>query len=167
MMNFSIGIVFQFSFKEVFSNWYLTCDIISNWYTLFKINIKTLLNTKRRISLRGSFVQSNEKHLKQGENISNLEEALQNLIHLPLTICKRTLKRIYKRICKNKTCGASVVQNVKNKETIHAYLMSSYIGSIPSNFCTYIMQASSIMYFYTCFGLCWHQSPKRGRLKGN
>jgi hypothetical protein len=31
----------------------------------------------------------------------------------PLTICKRTLKRIYKRICKNKTCGASVVQNIK------------------------------------------------------
>jgi hypothetical protein len=48
--------VFQFDFKEVFSNWYLICDIISNWYTLFKINIKTLLNTKRRISLRGSFV---------------------------------------------------------------------------------------------------------------
>jgi hypothetical protein len=39
-------LVFQFGFKEVFSN----------WYTLFKINIKTLLNTKRRISLRGSFV---------------------------------------------------------------------------------------------------------------
>jgi hypothetical protein len=29
------------------------------------------------------------------------------------------------------------------------------------------MQASSIMHFYICFGLCWHQSPKRGRLKGN
>jgi hypothetical protein len=71
--------------------------------------------------------------LKQGEKISNLEDALQNLIHLPLTICKRTLKRIYKRICKNKTCGASVVQNVKNEETIHAYLISIYIGSIPSN----------------------------------
>jgi hypothetical protein len=26
------------------------------------------------------------------------------------------LKRIYKRTCKNKTCGASVVQNVKNEE---------------------------------------------------
>jgi hypothetical protein len=50
------NLVFQFGFKEVFSNWYLICDIISNWYTLFKINIKTLLNTKRRISLRGSFV---------------------------------------------------------------------------------------------------------------
>jgi hypothetical protein len=36
-----------------------------------------------------------------------------------------TLKRIYKRICKNKTCGASVVQNVNNKETIHAYLVSN------------------------------------------
>ena len=97
---------------------------ISNWYLfVFKRGreqyfqnryLKTLLNTKRRISLRGSFVQSKEKHLKQGEKISNLENALQNLTHLPLTICKRTLKRIYKRICKNKTCGASVVQNIKN-----------------------------------------------------
>jgi hypothetical protein len=33
-------------------------------------------------------------------------------------------KGFTKRICKNKTCGASVVQNVENeKETIHAYLM--------------------------------------------
>ena len=53
--NFKI-LVSQFDFKEVFSNWYLICDIISNWYALFKINIKTLLNTKRRISLRGRFV---------------------------------------------------------------------------------------------------------------
>jgi hypothetical protein len=78
-----------------------------------KMYIKTLLNTKRWISFKGSFVKSKEKHLKQGEKISNLENALQTLILLPLTICKRTLKRIYKRVCKNKTCGASVVQNVK------------------------------------------------------
>jgi hypothetical protein len=76
-----------------------------------------------------SFVQSKENHFKQGEKVSKLENALQNLIHLPLTICKRTLKRIYKRICKNKTCGASVVQNIKIEETIHAYLISIYIGS--------------------------------------
>jgi hypothetical protein len=50
--NFSLSI----GFKEGFSNWYLICDIISNWYTLFKINFKTLLNTKRRNLLRGSFV---------------------------------------------------------------------------------------------------------------
>jgi hypothetical protein len=32
---------------------------------------------------------------------------------------------------------------LKIKETIHAYLMSIYIGSILSNLCTYFMQASS------------------------
>jgi hypothetical protein len=80
--------------------------VFQKWY------IKTLLNTKRWISFRGSFVQSKEKHLKQREKISNLENALQNSYSLPLTICKRTLKRIYKRVCKNKTCGANVVQNV-------------------------------------------------------
>jgi hypothetical protein len=78
------------------------------------------LNTKRRISFRGSFVQSKEKHLKQGEKTSNLENASQNLIHIPLTICKKTLKRISKRICKNKTSGANVVQNVKRrKQSMH------------------------------------------------
>ena len=61
------------------------CDIISNWYTL--------LNTKRRISLRGSFVKSKEKHLKQGEKISNLENASQNLIHLPLTILQKDFEK--------------------------------------------------------------------------
>jgi hypothetical protein len=94
--------------------------------------------------------------LKQGEKISNLENASQNLIHLPLTICK------------NKTCGASVVQNVKNKkETIHASPMRIYIGSNLSNLALTIMQTSSIIYVYIFFGLCWHQSPKRGRLKEN
>jgi hypothetical protein len=33
------------------------------------------------------------------------------------------LKRISKRICKNKTSGASVAQNVKRKKAIHAYLI--------------------------------------------
>jgi hypothetical protein len=33
------------------------------------------------------------------------------------------LKRISKRVCKNKTSGASVVQNVKIEESIHAYLI--------------------------------------------
>jgi hypothetical protein len=30
---------FKFVLREFFFNWYLICDIISNWYTLFKINI--------------------------------------------------------------------------------------------------------------------------------
>jgi hypothetical protein len=36
--NFKV-LVFQFVFKVVFLNWYLIIDIISNWYTIFKINI--------------------------------------------------------------------------------------------------------------------------------
>jgi hypothetical protein len=40
--------------------------------------------------------KSKEKHLKQGEKISNLENASRNLIHIPLTICKKTLKRFSK-----------------------------------------------------------------------
>jgi hypothetical protein len=94
--------------------------------------------------------------LKQGEKISNLENASQTFIHLTLTICKRTLKRIYKRICKNKTCGASVVQNVENKETIHANLISIYIGSILSNLslilCKLVQLCTSILAL-VCVGI--------------
>jgi hypothetical protein len=105
--------------------------------------------------------------LKQEEKISKLEKCLANSYSFTFDYLQKNFEKIYKRLCKNKTCGASVVQNVKNKETIHAYLVSVNIGSIPSILCTYIIQTSSIMHFYICFGLCWHQSPKRGRLKGN
>jgi hypothetical protein len=37
------------------------------------VSIKTLLKTKRRISSRGSFVKSKEKHLKQGEKFQILK----------------------------------------------------------------------------------------------
>jgi hypothetical protein len=85
------------AFQKVFIIWYPIVFkrgekiVFQKWY------IKTLLNTKRWISFTGSFVKSKEKHLKQGEKISNLENALQTLIHLPLTICKRSLKWIYKK----------------------------------------------------------------------
>jgi hypothetical protein len=104
--------------------------------------------------------------LKQGEKISNLENASQNLIHLPLTISKKTLKRISKRICKTKQVVQAWSKILNKKKAIHAYLVEIIIGFIPRNLCTYLMQTSSILHFYICFGLCWHQSPKRGRLKG-
>jgi hypothetical protein len=116
-------------FKEVF-NWHLMMKIfnrhISNWYLKYLIFFQLI---KPSWTLRGEFhsggvlCKSKKKHLKQGEKISNLENASCNLIHTPLTICKRTLKRFSKRICKNKTSGANVVQNVKSKKAIHAYLM--------------------------------------------
>jgi hypothetical protein len=41
--------------------------------------------------------KSKEKHLKQGEKISNLENASQNLIHVPLTICKKDFEKIFQK----------------------------------------------------------------------
>jgi hypothetical protein len=105
--------------------------------------------------------------LKQGEKISNLGNALQTLIHLPLTICKRFFMDLQKEFAKIKHVVQTWSKILNKKETFHAYLVSSYIGSISSNLYTYIMQTSSIMHISVCFGLCWHQSPKRGRLKGN
>jgi hypothetical protein len=67
-----------------------------------------------------------EKHLKQGEKISNLENSSQNIIHIPLTICKRILKKNFQNICKNKTSGASVVQNFKLEES-HPCILSGTI----------------------------------------
>jgi hypothetical protein len=40
------------------------------------------------------------------------------------------------------------------------------IGLTPSNLCTFEMQTSYIFALIICSGLCWHQSPKGGRLKG-
>jgi hypothetical protein len=61
--------------------------------------------------------------LKQGEKISNLENASRKSYSFTFDYLQKGLKRISKRICKNKTSGASVVQNVKYEESIHAYLM--------------------------------------------
>jgi hypothetical protein len=62
-----------------------------------------------------------------------------NLIHIPLTICKKTLKRFSKRICEN----IHVVQKWskmlnKRKKAIHSYLVIFSIGLTPSNLCTFI-----------------------------
>jgi hypothetical protein len=73
--------------------------------------------------IEGEFCLAKGKAFEIGGENSNLENASRNPIHLPLTICKKTLKRNSKRVCKNKTSGASVVQNVKRNKVIHAYLM--------------------------------------------
>jgi hypothetical protein len=55
---------FKVFFKKGVFNWYL--KIFDLLWVFTKIG-KTLLNTKRRISFRGVFLKSKEKHLKQGE----------------------------------------------------------------------------------------------------
>jgi hypothetical protein len=86
----------------------LASKYISNWYLL-----KSSWKLRGEFHSGGVLFKSKEKHLKQGEKISNLKNASRNLIHIPLTICRRLWKEFAKRICKNKTSGASVVQNIK------------------------------------------------------
>jgi hypothetical protein len=77
--------------------------------------------TLRGGSHLGGVLFSQRKSIwNRGRKFQILKMLCKNLIHLSLTICKRTLKRFYKRVCKNKTRGASVVQNViRKKQSMH------------------------------------------------
>jgi hypothetical protein len=94
-------------------NWYLCFT----WFVKVKFQIdiylKTLLKAKRRISFRGRLYLVKGKSIWNRGEISNLENASCNLVHIPLTICKNILKRFSKKICTNKTSGANEVENVK------------------------------------------------------
>ena len=46
-------------------------------------------------------------------------------------------KNLQKKFAKTKHVVQAWSKMLKNRETIHAYLMSIYIGSILSNLCTY------------------------------
>jgi hypothetical protein len=50
---------------------------------------KTLLTAKRRTSSGGAFIQSKEKHLKQGRIFKILKMLFGNHTLRPLAICKR------------------------------------------------------------------------------
>jgi hypothetical protein len=81
----------MFTFKN-FSNWYLNFVQIG----------KTLLKAKRRISFRGSFVKSKEKHLKQGEKFQNLKMLLAILFIYLWLFAKAFEKNFQKEFAKTK-----------------------------------------------------------------
>jgi hypothetical protein len=59
-----------------------------------------------------------------------------------------------------------VVQNVKLEESNHVYLELLSIGSIQTNLCASVkLQTNYIPTLHIFFGLCWHQSPKRGEIE--
>jgi hypothetical protein len=62
--------------KGLFFDWYLAITISSIGIFSKLVSIKTLLKTKRTISFKGSFAQSKEKHLKQGEKFQILKMLL-------------------------------------------------------------------------------------------
>jgi hypothetical protein len=75
-------------------------------------------------------------------------------------------KTFQKEIAKTKQVVQAWSKMLNKKKAIYAYLVKLQIDLIPSNLSTYLMQTSSILHLYICFDLCWHQSPKRGRLNG-
>jgi hypothetical protein len=80
-------------------------------------------------TLRGEFhpggvlCKSKEKHLKQGRKFQILKMLLAILFIYLWLFAKRLWKDFPKEFAKNKTSGANVVQNVKRKKAIHAYLV--------------------------------------------
>jgi hypothetical protein len=71
-------------------------------------------------------------------------------------------KDLQKEFAKTKHVVQAWSKMLRIKETIHAYPMLVIIGSILSNLCTYILQTSLIMHFYTCFG-CVGINHQKGR----
>jgi hypothetical protein len=138
-----------------------------------EVNILKIDILKPSWTLRGGFhlggvLLSQKKSIwNKGRKFQNLKMPRKILFIYLWLFAKELWKGFTKEFAKTKHVVQAWSKISKFKETIHAYLISIYIGSISSNLCTYIMQTSSIMHFYTCFGLCWHQSPKRGRLKRN
>jgi hypothetical protein len=81
---------------------------------------------------------------------------------IPWTLVRRSLSTHYTP----EALLNHVFEDLRKPKAPNNILWEFIIGSIISNLCTYIMQTSSIMHFYICFGLCWHQSPKGGDWKG-
>jgi hypothetical protein len=92
---------------------------------------------------------------------------LLEIIFLYHWLSAKEFENTFSKIFAKEKSGANVVQNVKLEQGNHVYLETLSICSFQSNLCTSVkLQTSYISTLYICFGLCWHQSPKRGRLKG-
>jgi hypothetical protein len=61
----------------------------------------------------GEFYLVKRKAFEIGGEISNLENASCNLIHIPLTICKRLWKDFPKEFAKTKQVVQNMVQYIK------------------------------------------------------
>ena len=67
--------------------------------------------------MRGEFCLVKRKAFETGEKISNLENALQKSYSFTFDYLQKNFENdLQKSLQKNKTCGASVVQNVLNKK---------------------------------------------------
>jgi hypothetical protein len=81
------------------------------------------LNTKRRISLRGSFVLVKGKAFETGGENFKSWKCFSKSYSYTFDYLQKDFVKNFQKDLQKKTSGASVVQNVKRKKAIHAYLM--------------------------------------------
>jgi tRNA(Arg) A34 adenosine deaminase TadA len=75
------------------------------------------------------------------------------------------LKKNFQNISKNKTSGASVVQNVKIRRKHPCVSYEMYIGLIPCNICTYLLQTSSITALIYLLWFVLASITKKGKIE--
>ena len=94
--------------------------------------------------------------MEQGEKISNLENALQTLIHLPLTICKRTLKRFRKDFAKTKHVVQAWSKMLKmKKQSMHilqVFILAQFQATFALTLCKLVQLCTSI-FALVCVGI--------------
>jgi hypothetical protein len=94
--------------------------------------------------------------LKQGEKISNLVNASQKSYSFAFDYLQNVFEKNLQKNCKNKTHGASVVQNVIFEESIHAYLMKCILAQFQATFalplCKLVQLCTSI-FALVCVGI--------------
>jgi hypothetical protein len=84
--------------------------------------VKPSWTLRGEFHLGGVLFKSKEKHLKQGRKIQILKTLLEILL-LYLWLFAKILWKDFPKEFEKKTSGANVVQNVKRKKAIHAYLV--------------------------------------------
>jgi hypothetical protein len=94
--------------------------------------------------------------LKQGEKISNPENASQNLISFTFDYLQKDFENNLKRNLQKQTCGASVVQNDKNKEinpcASYENLLVQFLVSFALTLCKLVQLCTSI-FALVCVGI--------------
>jgi hypothetical protein len=94
--------------------------------------------------------------LKQGEKISNLENASQNLIHLPLTILQKTLRRISKTFAKTKHMVQAWSKMLKMKKQsmhiLYVFILAQFQAIFALTLCKLVQLCTSI-FALVCVGI--------------
>jgi ammonia channel protein AmtB len=90
--------------------------------------------------------------LKQGEKISKLDNTSQKSYSFTFDHLQKNLEKYFQNILQNKTCGASVVQNVNKKKSHPCALLVSFQATFALTLCK-LVQFSTSIFALVCVGI--------------